>query len=475
MIGKIKEFFGFSKRSDNWTNSMTNLGVNSSRVNSTKVGFLPLLDYMTLDEMYKSNGLAQKIVNIIVDDAMRGFIEADYDLLQEMSRIKLKQRITDGCYAGRLYGGALLVAFVDDGLELEKPVNLNRIDKIISIKVFDKSQVTWFGGDLNTNYGSEHFGEPEFYTINSYSNVVDVGVIKVHRSRCFLMNGATTTNRMRLYNGGWDLSIMQSCFGALRNYGIVTDSSAEIIQDFVQVIFKMDGLALKLIEEGGEAAIKKRLAYIDVSRSITNSLLIDAEAEDYEKRASSVAGLADLWDRFSEVICSVTGYPATKLFGRSPAGMNSTGDSDMKNYYDMVGAYRSDQVQPAIDWIVELLEHQKTWKNKPKTFDWEFPSLVSPSDLETAKIKKEYAEIDCMYIDRGAIDASQAWQQRFGQEKFNYNIKLDVPETDTLLEEEAGLIAELKAEKDKATFDNKESAKTKKIMDSLYQKISRVG
>jgi hypothetical protein len=84
MIGKIKEFFGFSKRSDNWTNSMTNLGVNSSRVNSTKVGFLPLLDYMTLDEMYKSNGLAQKIVNIIVDDAMRGFIEADYDLLQEM-------------------------------------------------------------------------------------------------------------------------------------------------------------------------------------------------------------------------------------------------------------------------------------------------------------------------------------------------------------------------------------------------------
>jgi len=96
MINKIKDFFGSSKRSDNWINNMTNLGMNSSRVNNTRVGALPLLDYMTLDEMYKSNGLAQKIINIIVDDAMRGFIEADYDLLQEMSRIKLKQRITDG-------------------------------------------------------------------------------------------------------------------------------------------------------------------------------------------------------------------------------------------------------------------------------------------------------------------------------------------------------------------------------------------
>ena len=475
MISKIKEFFSFAKRSDNWVNHTTNLGVNSSRVNRTMVSALPLLDYRTLDEMYKSNGLAQKIINLIVDDAMRGFIEADHDLLQEMNRIKLKQRITDGCYAGRLYGGSLLVAFVDDGLELEKPVDLNRIDKIISIKVFDKSQVTWFSGDLNTNYGSEYFGEPEFYTINSYSNVVNVGVIKVHRSRCFLMNGATTTNRMRLYNGGWDLSIMQSCFGALRNYGIVTDSSAEIIQDFVQVIFKMDGLALKMGQPDGEAAIKKRLSLIDLSRSITNSLLVDAETEDYEKRASSVAGLADLWDRFSEVICSVTGYPATKLFGRSPAGMNSTGDSDMKNYYDMVGAYRSDQVQPAIDWIVGLLEHQKTWKIKPETFNWEFPSLVNPSDLETAKIKKEYAEIDCMYIDRGAIDASETWQQRFGQEKFNYNIKLSVPDTESLLEEEASLIAELSTEADKSTKESKESAKTKKIIDSLYQKISQLG
>lgn len=475
MIGKIKEFFGGAKRADNWSNYMTNLGVNSSRVNSTEVAFLPILDHTMLDEMYKSNGIAQKIVNIIVDDAMRGFIEADYDLLQEMTRIKLKQRITDGCYAGRLYGGAILVAFIDDGLELEKPVNLNRVNKIISIKVFDKSRVTWNSADLNANYGSEHFGEPEFYTITSYSNVVNIGVIKVHRSRCFVINGATTTNRTRLSNGGWDLSVMQSCFGALRNYGIVTDSSAEIIQDFIQVIFKMDGLALKLIEDGGEAAIKRRLAYIDVSRSITNSLLIDAESEDYEKRASSVSGLADLWDRFSEVVCSVTGYPATKLFGRSPAGMNATGDSDMKNYYDMVGAYRSDQVQPAIDWIIELLKHQKIWKNKPKTFDWEFPSLVATSDLETAKIRKEYAEIDWGYIDRGAIDASETWQQRFGQEKFNYNIKLSVPKGDNLLEGEAELVAELSADVDKANKENKESAKTKKIMDSLYQKISQVG
>ena len=472
MFDKIKSLLGISKRSDNWVNGMTNLGTSNSRINNTSVAYSPLLDSSTLDEMYKSNGIAQKIVNIIVDDAMRGFIEADYDLLKEMNRIKLKQSITEGCYFGRLYGGALIVVFVDDGLELNKPIDYKRVDKIITIRVFDKTQVSLLPEDLNTNYGSEHFGEPEFYTIRSNNKGAEQLSIKIHRTRCFLVNGAPTTNRAKLSNGGWDSSIIQSCYGALRNYGIVTSSSAEIIQDFIQVIFKINGLDQKMSQEGGAQTIKARLEYIDLSKSVANSVLIDSQ-EDYEKKASSVSGLSDLWDRFSEVLCSVTGYPVTKLFGRSAAGLNSTGVGDMKNYYDMVEAYRSDQVQPIIDWIIEIMKAQKSWKIKPKTFDWEFPSLIATSELDIAKIKKEYATIDCMYIDRGAIDASEAWQQRFGQEKFNYNIQLSVPVKDDILTEDEEFVKEYKDEEEKVKKKNNDSQKTEKIIEALYKKVTK--
>ena len=68
-----------------------------------------------------------------------------------------------------------------------------------------------------------------------------------------------------------------------------------------------------------------------------------------------------------------------------------------------------------------------------------FASLEEPSELEFADIKKKYAEIDSLYIDRGAIDAKTAWQERFGSGEFKYNIKLS-PELESdisILEDEA--------------------------------------
>jgi len=477
MFENIKQVAKNLFRKDNWANYMTSLGVPDSRTSSTRVSFEPLLDHYTLDAMHRNNGLAKKIVNLIVEDSLRNFIEADHELLQEMKRIKLKQTLQDACIFGRLFGGAIIVAFLDDGLEMDKPVNLKSNNKIISLKAFDKNQISWTPTDLNQNYNSENFGNPEFFTISSYTRAVNYSLFKVHASRCFLINGDHTTNLTRLENGSWDTSVIQGCFHALRNYGIVTDTSAEIIHDFVQGVLSMKELSEKMSKPGGTGAVQNRLRHFQLTRSVSNVTLVDAEGEKYEKNTSSVAGLADLWDRFSETICSVTGYPATKLFGKSPGGLNSTGVSDMKNYYDMVDSYRSDQIEPAINWIINLLESQKVWKKKPANFEWSFPSLITPSDLETAQIKEIYSKIDATYIDRAAIDASEAWQQRFGQEKFNINITLSEPKKEEVesdvTEEDKKLLEEIVL-KDEDIIEEKETKKKiKKITDSLLKKTEK--
>lgn len=441
MKNYLKNLF---KRNDGWVNKYTGLGSSSSRTTNTLFQAGTRLDRYTLAELYRTNGLAKRIVNIVVDDAMRGFVCGEEELIKELKRLKAKQAIFDAASFGRLYGGAIVIALVDDGMPLERPLDTKRVNKLISLRVFDRHQVSWTNDDLCDDFFKEWYGEPELFTITNNNNALtgDELFFKIHRSRCHIFGGERVCNNARSTNCSWDDPILQSCYDSLKSYGIIASSSVEIVQDFVQVIMKMNGLMDK-VTSGQEEKIQRRLDIIDRTRSTQNTILLDGEGEeDYEKRASSVSGLSDLWDRFSEAISASTGIPATRLFGRSPAGMNSTGKSDMKNWYDIVSAYREDELEPCITWLLNIVENQQAWKNKPDSFEWHFPSLEEPSEIEFADIKKKYAEIDMMYVDRGAISAADAWQERFGSGEFKYNIQLDATYNDIedLTEDDTNLL-----------------------------------
>lgn len=47
--------------------------------------------------------------------------------------------------------------------------------------------------------------------------------------------------------------------------------------------------------------------------------------------------------------------PVTKLFGRSPAGMNATGESDLRNYYDYVDTLREAKLRPILEKLLPVL------------------------------------------------------------------------------------------------------------------------
>ena len=55
-------------------------------------------------------------------------------------------------------------------------------------------------------------------------------------------------------------------------------------------------------------------------------------------------GLPDVYDRVMMDVAGAAKTPVTKLFGRSPAGMNATGESDMNNYYDYIDGLRENQL-----------------------------------------------------------------------------------------------------------------------------------
>lgn len=64
--------------------------------------------------------------------------------------------------------------------------------------------------------------------------------------------------------------------------------------------------------------------------------IIDKD-DDFSTHQYTFSGLSDVYQQFiMPDISGAAGIPVTRLFGRSPAGLNATGESDLQNYYDKI-------------------------------------------------------------------------------------------------------------------------------------------
>ena len=410
-------------RSDGWSNVLANLGNSGDTATATHYNPDKRLDHRTLESLFTGDGMARRVVTVPVDDAMREGIEGDEELLTELNRIQWKRQITETLYWSRLYGGAVLVAVVNDGQEFDAPLNRNRIEQVVALRSYDRWRVTWTTADLDSDVMSANYGLPAYYTITP----INGQPYRVHYSRLWKFDGETVPENVRQQNSGWADSSLQAVYDSLRNLGLASNASANIVRDFVQVVLGINGLA-ELLRSGNEDLVAKRAQIIDLTRSVANAVFIDADGETYDKKASSVAGLADLWDRFALAVSATTGIPATKLMGRAPAGLNSTGESDIRQWYDVVQAYRENDIAPCVDWIIELLNLQRAWprSDRPESMEWSWPSLWQPTEKEWADIKKTNAETDAIYIDRSGMNAEYVVNQRFGQKDYQPDITLDL-------------------------------------------------
>ena len=97
------------------------------------------------------------------------------------------------------------------------------------------------------------------------------------------------------------------------------------------------------------------------------------------------AGLADVYDRMMMDVSGAARIPVTKLFGRSPAGMNATGESDLKNYYDFIDTIRDTSFRAIIERLLPLLA-LSAWGQVPDDIDIDFAPMDTPTAAENADV-----------------------------------------------------------------------------------------
>lgn len=441
-------------RSDGYVNMLNKYGTGKDA--SEQYSFTPddPMDDIELTLRYEYDGLFAKIIDTPAEEALRhghnlNIKDGDIDtfISDSLEELDWPGKAATAIKWSRLYGGAILVMMVDDGGELSEPLNWDSIQGIDDLLLFERPYIT---PDYSTLYrykpesyrNISKFGMPQYYDISSPYG----GTFRVHESRCLIFrNGSLPDLLTQTQYRFFGMPELCRIRRELKNTVTAHGNGVRLLDRCVQAIYKMKNLADLLATESGEDTVIKRLDLIDMAKGILNTLVIDSEGEDYDFRNITLTGAKDIIDTTCNMLSAVTNIPQTKLFGRSPAGMNSTGDSDLENYYDYVGGIQTQMLKNNLKTLIDIIsavgKRKGSIKEIPK-YKLEFNSLWSLTEAQQADVDsknaatdKTKAETAKIYVDMQAIIPEEVRMKLAESENFSIN---DVVDEDSWNTEQSG-------------------------------------
>jgi uncharacterized protein len=408
---------------DNWSNIMTGLGQKYDKSRYSTFSGYTILDDTMLAEIWAGDGLSKKIVEAPVDDMTREWItiENDTDCLieTEFERLNVEQQINLACKWQALFGGGINVLGINDGNKLDKPVNKNRIKSIDWIRTYDRTDCSITEFHFNQDIESKDYGELQFLTIQPKYTAP----FNVHTDRCLIWKGLPVPNKLETGNFYyWGISELQSCWTDISNLCSGMNHIVKILYEFIISVYGIDGLGL-MIAENRKAEVDNTIAIIELAKSTIQGVLLDSK-DTYNRQSASVAGLPEVIDRFMMMVSGVTEIPVSRLFGRSSAGMNATGEGDEKNYFNKIKAKQKYLLKPNLNKLIEYINI--SIGNKVQEPKIKFNSLFQQTEKEIKETEKLQADIDNIYINAGVLTADEVAENRFGGDGFSYDTKIEM-------------------------------------------------
>lgn len=416
-------------RFDAWKNEVTGFGTERDKSTYGKVVAQGSLSDPTISALYHGDDMAARMVDIVPDEMLReGFgFETKDDGLDEALNAKFEDlnacaKFADGIRWGRCYGGSVIVIGADDGRDASLPLVPERVRDINYLYVVDR-RLLW-PASYYTTPGHPKLGQVETYFVTSL-NAYQSSMVTVHESRLLIFRGSKTGDIERLALASWDLSILQRPFDVLRSFNTGWRAVETMLTDGNQAIFKMTGLA-EAISSGNMNLIQKRAGLTDLYRSVMRAMVIDAESdESFERSAAEFRAIPDVLEKFMLRLAAAAQVPVTILMGQSPAGMNATGESDFRWFYDRIRAQQTTMLAPQIRKLAEIWIRSKAGARKmPKSIGVKFPALWTEAPLQAAQTRKAIADGDAVYITNQAILPDEVAIQRFAPGGFGQELIL---------------------------------------------------
>lgn len=385
-----------------------------------------------LAEKYQNNGLFSKIIDRPAEEALKHGMEynvSDADLREflddALDRLDWEEKAVTAIRWARLFGGSIIVMLLDDGGGLEEPVNWQDVRSVEELRVYERAIVQPDPDTYRT-------GKAEYFDVSSTYG----GTFRVHRSRCLVFkNGSLPEYGAAQQYYYWGLPeyirIHKDLSRALKTH----TNAANMIEKSVQPVYKQRGLQSMLAGPNGDEMELKRLQVLDASRGMMNTIAVDMEGEDYDFKTFQMTGTKEILESTCNLLSAVTCIPQTILFGRSPAGENATGESDLENYYNFVEGIQKRMLKKNIRTLIKAIVQAGVYDGSienPGNIKPTFKPLWSLSETEKATVeltKAQRAQVAAqtaqLYIDMQAIQPEEVRQALAKDEQVDVESILD--------------------------------------------------
>ncbi|MCV2448470.1 DUF1073 domain-containing protein [Paracoccus sp. DMF] len=384
---------------DGLQNALANLGTPRDKAFSATYGHRQ----RTQDELvaaYRTAWLARKIVDIIPMDATRRWRAWQADSVEiteieaEERRLGVQMRLREAMTSARLLGGAVIYIGTGDR-DVSQPLNVERIGRrgVKHLTVIGRDQISL--GQMDQEPESATFGKPAWYQVGNKG-------VKIHPSRVVDLRGAVTPVGSPIFDQ-WGDSVLQPIFDAMTQADGTAANIATLTYEACVDVLRIPNLREMLLEQGGDAALTRYLTTLAVAKGNNGMLVLDgggaipgSEKRDpgteYDRKPISFGGLGDIWDRMMQAVSGAADIPMTRLFGQSPGGLNSSGESDLRNYYDRVQGMQELELTPALATLDECLI-RSALGSRPDDVHYNWRSLWQTTDKERAEVGSITAQI----------------------------------------------------------------------------------
>lgn len=427
-------------RVDGWANLLTGVGAQAGAQHRARFTFQgPDLQGMAaLEQLYHFDPFARRIAEAVPSAAMRpgfkvrvgqdaGGAEVETAINGALDDLMVARRVREAWTWARVVGGGALVLGLDDGRRAEQPLEeevLVAVRWVVSVTAQELIPHTWDSDPL-----SARFGEPVLYRLQRTSSGGASDNSLVHFTRVVRFEGLPTTRQRRAQLQGWGESYLQNVYSLLEEWNGAHASVTELLQQASVGVLKMRDL-MALLGSDPDGLLKARLEAMDLARSVARSVLLDADGESYERtEVGALSGLPDLLDRYSLRVAGATGMPVAVLLGRSPAGLNATGDADTRGWDDVVGAERRTVLLPALERVTRLLllsREGPTQGVEPEGWSVHLPPLRTSTPKEEAELRKLVADTDVAYLTAQVLTPEEVARSRWRPEGWSAETTVDL-------------------------------------------------
>ena len=421
-------------RTDGLANALTGMGM-KGRDKSLHTNAQPIV-FLAQEELEALYGewLPRRIVDIYAEQATRkGFkvlfggegaaAEEVAGIEQVIEDLHILEHFMLASKNSRLYGGSVLLLYIDDGRSADQPVDKSKIYAVEGMECLDRWQIAPVINEENLY----DYSKATYYQIISGDLIRQPQLTYIHKDRILRFDGDWLPYRIRQRNYGWGMSSLQTVYESFKHYWTGLNSAATLLSEFDVFVHKIRGLA-QMLAAGKEKDVRERLVLNDMSKSVYRGYAIDAEKEELAFISRNFGGIGEILEKMRVDIIGASKIPHTVLFGESPSGLGSTGRSEERDFAKTLADYQQSTFHRPLKKLMEMIMLSRTGPTNgrmPDSWRISFNDLFELNEREKADVRARVAAVDGRYIQLGVLSPKEVADARYGGTEWSMELTLD--------------------------------------------------